>query len=220
MSRKASAVPAPAAPAPAARTRVDGPRSKRGVILDAAVDSFGELGFEHTKWAAIADQVGIGQTALYHYFESKHHCLLTIMTTELERSLDRFREATAGVPDETRQLRLGTRSAFAVSPREALAARILINHLDLLSGQRNSAREEEERQRARVLVRAIEDEWTDLVRRGIASGAFAKRDARQTALALLGLMLSVWRWYRPGGSQSLDDITDFIADACVRLVGP
>src|SRR5689334_14521391 len=123
MSRKSAAVPAASSGG-----RVDGPRSKRGVILDAAVDSFGELGFEHTKWAAIADQVGIGQTALYHYFESKHHCLLTIMTSELERSLNRFREATAGVADETRQLRLGTRSAFDVTPREALAARILLNH--------------------------------------------------------------------------------------------
>jgi AcrR family transcriptional regulator len=213
MSRK---VTAPGS-APA---RVDGPRSKRGVILDAAVDSFGELGFDHTKWAAIADQVGIGQTALYHYFESKHHCLLTIMTTELERSLNRYREATADVPDEIRQLRLGARSAFDVTAREGLAARILINHMDLLSAPRHSAREEEERQRARVLVRAIEDEWTDLVRRGIASGAFANRDPRQTALTLLGLLLSVWRWYRPGGRQSLAEITDFIADACVRLVGP
>ena len=36
------------------------------------------------KWAKIADEVGIGQTALYHYFESKAHCLLTIMSLELE----------------------------------------------------------------------------------------------------------------------------------------
>ena len=46
--------------------RKDGPRSKRGVILQAAVDRFGRDGFEHTKWATVADEVGIGQTALYH----------------------------------------------------------------------------------------------------------------------------------------------------------
>ena len=54
------------------------------VILAAAIDSFGHDGYEHTKWAKIADEVGIGQTALYHYFESKAHCLLTIMSLELE----------------------------------------------------------------------------------------------------------------------------------------
>lgn len=158
------------------RGRVDSPRSKRGVILATAIDGFGELGFEQTKWAAIAEQVGIGQTALYHYFESKHHCLLTIMTSELQRSLTRYREATADVSDEIRQLRLGARSTFDVTPREVLAARIVLNHMNILTGQRNSDREEEERQRARTLVRAIEDEWTELVRRGIASGVFAERD--------------------------------------------
>ncbi len=59
----------------------EGPRSKRALILTAAIDSFGQDGYEHTKWAKIADEVGIGQTALYHYFESKVHCLLTIMST-------------------------------------------------------------------------------------------------------------------------------------------
>src|SRR4051794_28272337 len=174
MSRKSAAVPV-ASSGGRVDGRVDGPRSKRGVILDAAVDSFGELGFEHTKWAAIADQVGIGQTALYHYFESKHHCLLTIMSSELERSLARYREATADVSGETKQLRVAVRSAFHVSPREALAARILLSHLDLLATPRLAAREEEERQRSRVLVRAIEDEWTALIRRGIEAGEFPRR---------------------------------------------
>ena len=74
--------------------RTESPRSKRRMILDAAIDNFGGVGFEHTKWATIADEVGIGQTALYHYFESKVHCLLTIMSTELERSLERTRTVT------------------------------------------------------------------------------------------------------------------------------
>ena len=68
----------------------EGPRSKRALILRAAIESFGDDGFEHTKWASVADKVGIGQTALYHYFESKVHCLLTIMSSELERSSTTF----------------------------------------------------------------------------------------------------------------------------------
>jgi hypothetical protein len=69
-----------------------GRRSKRTAILDAAVDAFGEHGYEATKWSLVAEQVGIGQTALYHYFESKVHCLLTIMRTELSRSHGQFLE--------------------------------------------------------------------------------------------------------------------------------
>jgi AcrR family transcriptional regulator len=200
--------------------RQEGPRSKRSLILDAAVDNFGRYGFEHTKWATIADEVGIGQTALYHYFESKSHCLLTIMSSELERSLNRFREATEGVDDHADALRAAVASAYDVTPREALSARILLSHMDLLQTRRQSEREEMERQRSRVLVRKIEDEWSALIRRGMESGAFVERDARQSGRAILALIVSVWRWYRPGGERSLDDISEFIIGACLRLVGP
>ena len=200
--------------------RKDGPRSKRGVILDAAIDGFGRDGFEHTKWATIADEVGIGQTALYHYFESKAHCLLTIMSLELERSRERFQEATAGIEDHTERLRAAVSSAYDVTPREALSARILLFHMDLLTTKRPSDREEAERQRSRVLVRAIEDEWSAIIKEGMAAGAFAPRDARQSSLAVLALVVSVWRWYRPSGDQPLSDISEFITDACLRLVGP
>jgi AcrR family transcriptional regulator len=199
--------------------RKEGPRSKRGVILAAAVDNFGRDGFEYTKWATIADEVGIGQTALYHYFESKAHCLLTIMTLELDRSLARFNEATAGIEDHHERLRAAVASAYDVTPREALSARILLFHMDLLTAERQSEREETERQRARVLVRAIEDQWTALIEEGMAADAFARRDTRQSSLAVLALIVSVWRWYRPDGDQPLSDIAEFITDACVRLVG-
>jgi AcrR family transcriptional regulator len=198
--------------------RREGPRSKRGVILDAAIDYFGEVGFEHTKWATVADQVGIGQTALYHYFESKAHCLLSIMSGELERSLQAFRDATAGKSDLEEALRVAIAVAFDVSPREVLQMRILQSHMDLLATPRSSEKEEIERQRARVLVRAIEDEWSSLITRGMKSGVFAKRDAHQTGLAVLALVVSVWRWYRPDGDLSLDEVRDFITDACLRIV--
>jgi TetR/AcrR family transcriptional regulator, cholesterol catabolism regulator len=51
------------------KTRVEG--AKRAEILAAATERFGRDGYEHTKWADIAADVGVGPTALYHYFESK-----------------------------------------------------------------------------------------------------------------------------------------------------
>ena len=46
--------------------------------MATATEYFGRHGYEHTKWADIADAVGVGSTALYHYFESKLHCLYEI----------------------------------------------------------------------------------------------------------------------------------------------
>lgn len=196
---------------------VEGPRSKRRMILDAAIDNFGEVGFEHTKWATIAGQVGIGQTALYHYFESKAHCLLTIMSAELARSLARTQSVTEGVEDPELALRAAIVAAFDVTPREALQARILLSHQDLLVAPRSSEREEAERLVARDLVRAIENEWAQMLRRGMDTGTFPERNEKELARLVLGLLNSVWRWYRPKGPQSLQEISDDVVDACVRL---
>ena len=56
----------------------EGPRSKRAAILSAAVESSARSA-TNTPSGRCRRRVGIGQTALYHYFESKAHCLLTIM---------------------------------------------------------------------------------------------------------------------------------------------
>lgn len=199
------------------QARTESSRSKRGMILDAAIDNFGRVGFEHTKWATIADEVGIGQTALYHYFESKVHCLLTIMSTELERSFERTQAVTADVDDPAEKIRVAVVAAFDVTPREALQARILMSHQDLLVGKRSSDREEAERQRARGLVREIEHEWAELIRDGIAAGAFERRDELVLSRLLLGTVNSVWRWYRPEGAHTLEEIAELTAAACVRL---
>jgi AcrR family transcriptional regulator len=203
-----------------ALVETEGPRSKRALILTAAIESFGQDGYEHTKWAKIADEVGIGQTALYHYFESKAHCLLTIMSLELTRSLNRFREVTTDIEPADKALEAAIAAAYDVSPREVLQMRILQSHMDLLATPRPSEKEEAERQRARGLVRDIEKEWTALLKRGMAAGTFPKRDANAMASVVLAMVVSVWRWYRPGGRLSLKQVRELISDACLRVVGP
>ncbi|MFF2940371.1 TetR/AcrR family transcriptional regulator [Streptomyces niveus] len=195
-----------------------GPRSKRAAILTSAVDCFGEAGFEATKWSTVAERVGIGQTALYHYFESKTHCLLTIMRLELERSHERFVEATADVEDPVEALRSAVRAAYVVSPHEVLQMRILQSHMDLLSGSRRSKREEAERVAARQLVQVVERDWTNLLVKGMSQGAFPLRDAQLLGAGVLGLIVSVWRWYRPSGPTPLSEISELIENACVRMV--
>jgi TetR/AcrR family transcriptional regulator, cholesterol catabolism regulator len=198
----------------------EGPRSKRTRILAAAIESFGKDGYEHTKWATIADQVGIGQTALYHYFESKAHCLLTIMSLELTRSLELFREVTTDVTPADKALEAAIAAAYDVTSREVLQMRILQSHMDLLATPRPSEREEAERQRARGLVREIESEWTGLLERGMKAKDFPKRDPHAMATVVLALIVSVWRWYRPGGPMTLDQVRELISGACLRVVGP
>ena len=195
-----------------------GPRSKRAAILSAAVRSFGKSGYEATKWSEVAGQVGIGQTALYHYFESKAHCLLTIMRLELQRSHEMFRQATADELDPMGALRAAVRAAYAVSEHDVLQMRILQSNVAILAVPRSSEREETERLAARELVHQIENAWTELLERGMSDGVFVRRDAHTLALNMLGMIVSVWRWYRPRGPVTLAAVSELTEDCCVRMV--
>src|SRR5919206_1402554 len=92
----------------AGATRRRSPRLKPGVkkeqILDVAVDYFGRYGYEETKWADVAAAVGIGSTALYHYFESKQHCLFEIMAKTIAEARERFDRIVAENDDWTEAL--------------------------------------------------------------------------------------------------------------------
>lgn len=198
--------------------RRESARSKRSHILSTAIEKFGQVGYEQTKWASVAGEVGIGQTALYHYFESKAHCLLTIMRLELADSVDRFVAATENQDDPEQALRAAVAGALAGTPTDALQRRILQSHMDLLTAPRQSEKEEAERLRSRELVQEIEQNWAGLVSRGMDAGVFIDGDPRLLGQLILGMIVSIWRWYRPQGDLSLAEITDTISTSVVRLL--
>ena len=92
--------------------------------------------------------------------------------------------------------------------------------MDLLAAPRHSPVEEAERQRARNLVRDIEHEWTALLARGIAAEDSEDRAPWATANVVLAVVVSVWGWYRPGGSITLEQVRELITGACLRVVAP
>lgn len=197
----------------------DGPRSKRTNILRAAVRQFAQNGYESTKWSSIADEVGIGQTALYHYFESKAHCLLMIMRLELQRSLDTFQQVTDDAPSAREALSAAVVAAYDVTDEEVAQMRILQGNMTLLASPRKSAREENERMACRELVVQIQDQWTALLRQGMRDEEFPTRNPELLASIILGAVVSVWRWYRPSGSVSLPTVAREMEGACLRMAG-
>ena len=64
----------------------------------------------------------------------------------------------------------------------------------------------------------VERNWVELLERGIRDGEFPERDPVIMSRSLLGLLVSVWRWYRPGGPQPLESVSEFIVECWVRMV--
>jgi AcrR family transcriptional regulator len=201
-----------------ARPRIEG--AKRGEILAAATERFGRDGYEDTKWADIAADVGVGPTALYPYCESKQHCLYVIMDQALEGFRGRFEALTGDAGAEAAgALAAVIGDAFRLSEHEVQRNRVLVAEQGLLSGRSGSPREEEARQAARARTRDLEFAWASFLARAMERGAIPENDPRLLTRAILGLYNSIWHWYRPNGIVALDRVAGFFTERTFALVG-
>jgi TetR/AcrR family transcriptional regulator, cholesterol catabolism regulator len=201
------------------RTPPAGPRSKRDQILDVATDYFGRYGYDETKWADVAAAVGIGSTALYHYFESKQHCLYEIMSRAVVRTRERFDHIVAANTDWRTALVELLESGFDLAPKDMHEYRVLLSQHDRLEARRSAPREEAARKSVRARKRELEAAWAAFLARGIEEGQLPRSDPQLLARALLGLYNSVWTWYRPGGGLSIEEVGRFFVSRELALLG-
>ncbi len=194
-------------------------RSKRDEILRTATRYFGENGYEATKLADVAAAVGIGSTALYHYFESKLHCLYVIMADALGIFRSDFDRYTSEHDDYMDALLAVLRGAYDLSDQDVLRNRVLVAEQGLVAVRRTSPREEEARTLARARIRDVEFSWATFLVRGMEQGLLPEADPRLQTRALLGLYNSIWHWYRPRGQVSLEEVTEFFIRRQLAVLG-
>jgi TetR/AcrR family transcriptional regulator, cholesterol catabolism regulator len=194
-------------------------RSKREEILRTATAYFGENGYEATKLADVAAAVGIGSTALYHYFESKLHCLYVIMADALEFFRSEFDRETSAHEDYLDALLAVLANSYELSDQDVLRNRVLVAEQGVVGVPRTSPREEEARALARARIRDVEFAWATFLVRGMEQGIVPEADPRLLTRALLGLYNSIWHWYRPRGSISLDEVKEFFLRRQLAVLG-
>jgi AcrR family transcriptional regulator len=193
--------------------------TKRDEIVATATERFGRDGYEDTRWADIAADVGVGPTALYHYFESKQHCLYVIMDEAIEGFRSRFEELTADGGETLERLVAVMDDCFRLSERDIQRNRVLVAEQGLLSARSGSPREEQARQAARARTRDLEFAWASFLSRAMQQGAIPKNDPRLLTRAILGLYNSIWHWYRPNGIVALNRVADFFTDRSLAMIG-
>ena len=207
--------------------------AKRDEIIDAATRRFGRYGYENTKWADIAADVGVGPTALYHYFESKQHCLFVILGQAMADFRARF-EHLAGSdrpptspspftarrePDYLSTLVAVLQDCFRLTEHDIQRNRVVVAEQGLLMNPRESPREEQSRQAARQLTRDLERMWAAFLAGAMEQGAIPDGDPRLLSRAILGLYNSVWHWYRPNGIVALPRVAEFFVARSLALAG-
>lgn len=184
---------------PAATVRRGRPGHSLESLLDVAVATFNERGYDATSMDELAARLGITKSAIYHHVSGK----VELLRLALDRALD----ALFAVTQEP-----GATEGRAIDRLEHVvrgSVRVLIAELPfvtlLLRVRGNSDVEREALQRRRAfdrivtaLVRAAEDEGD--VRPDV--------DPAVTSRLLFGAVNSLVEWYRPDGDLSADELAD------------
>ena len=199
------------------------PRLKPGVrraqIIEVAADHFGRFGYDETKWADIAAGVGIGSTALYHYFESKQHCLYEIMAEALAEFREQFGRLVAAHDDWGDGLVALLQDGFELTEWEVLRLRVMTAEHARIGLPASLPREEAARATVRTNTRDLEFAWGTFLARGMEKGLLPERDPQLLTRAVLGIYNSIWVWYRPGGALQLADVGRFYVDRQLAVLG-
>jgi AcrR family transcriptional regulator len=181
----------------------------REQLIDIAARMFDAKGYAQTGIADIARELGLGRSAVYHYFRNKEEILAAMVEDEAltpshrlqdlldDRSLTATERLRRAIVDGIVR-RLSSGSRFLLSSR--LEAQIP-EHLGPLY---NKGR------------RDIYDFYVNCIRDGIARGEFRAVDAKIAAFAVIGAANWTSRWYSPSGPKSPREIAEVIADLALQ----
>lgn len=162
---------------------------RRAEILRAALRSFRDRGYHATTLDAIAEQLGVRKTALYHYFPDKQAILLAChreSIADLERIVTEARRSR-GAEAQLRHVILEhvrvMTDAFGGSP--------LAFEVGALDAE----------QQAEIIAARdrYERELRDIIEHGMRAGTFRPGHAKVAAFTILGALNGIARWYRPEG---------------------
>ncbi|HET9521545.1 MAG TPA: TetR/AcrR family transcriptional regulator [Candidatus Limnocylindrales bacterium] len=186
--------------------------ARRREIDDVASELFHANGYAATSIRDIARALDIQGASLYAHVASKEDLLFAIV----DRAATAFERAAAAADAETAD----------ADPVERLAA-LVEAHVDVVTSdpQRASVFVTEWRhlsadRRAAMAQRRddYEQRIRDVVRDGIAVGAFRPTDAAIAATFILTALNGIATWYRPDGRLSGDRIADHYVELALSAL--
>jgi TetR/AcrR family transcriptional regulator, cholesterol catabolism regulator len=187
-------------PAPTPGARIEAASGRREELIAAAGRVFARKGVGNTTMREIADETGILPGSLYHHFESKDALLEEVLREELAG----LTEAYEAVRDAD------------LKPAEALE-RLLLVGLQFVVDQHNSTAIVENDYTYLHDVEMfgfVEDYasrhrriWREVLERGVEAGTFrSDLDLDTVYRAMMGSIVAVVRWYRPGRNLHVSDL--------------
>lgn len=197
---------------PAVEARnVTNPRKElvREQLIDIAAELFDSKGYVNTSINDIARAIGLGRSAVYHYFRNKEEILAALVEAEALTPSHQLQELI-DTPNLTPAERLrkaivdGITRRLSEGSRFILLARLEAQIPDELGPLYNKGR------------RDIYNFYVRCISEGMASGEFREVDPKIAAFAVIGMANWTSRWYSPSGPRSPVEIGETIADLAMH----
>jgi AcrR family transcriptional regulator len=185
-------------------------RPRRREIDEVASELFHANGYAATTVRDIARALDIQGASLYAHVASKEDVLWSIVdgaATEFERAADgATTDAADGDPVD--RLAALVEAHIEVVTADPGRASVFVTEWRHLSTNRRDA----------IAIRrdAYEHRFRDIIRDGIAVGAFRPTDPAIAAAFVLTALNGVATWYRPDGRLSADRIADHYVELVLR----
>ena len=203
----------PTATGSPSRKRGRPPRTNADDIVKAATTLFARFGYRNTTIATIAEAVGVAETSILHYFDSKLAILEEALDADEAAANDEFLEQLK--PGGLQALRnIAAWGARMEARPETTSLQVVLSAESLSAGSELHGRfHERYRYLRRRLSRALE--------RGIAAGEIrADINAVHEATALLAFMDGLrLQWFYADGAISLDEHFRAFLDQLIERIG-
>jgi AcrR family transcriptional regulator len=179
--------------------RPDDHRHRRRAILETAARLICEKGYEGTSIQDIAAACQLTKAGLYHHIRSKEHLLLEIMNYGMDLFEDQVVTPVLPILDPLERLySCMERNLMLVTEERSKEITIILHEHNTLTGE---ARVHIDARKKRY-VRLLESSFSEAMR----DGRIRQVNPTVAAFSFLGSVLWTYKWFRPGGAISREEL--------------
>jgi TetR/AcrR family transcriptional regulator, cholesterol catabolism regulator len=186
------------------------PREERWAeLIQVATQVFYEKGYDAASLQDIADRLGMLKGSLYYYIQSKEDLLFDVISAVHKEGLAVVRARAEAPGDPLQRLRHVIVGHVEHTCRNLVQTAVFLHELSALPPER--------RREVLGTEHAYQGVFRDLIELAQKEGlARADLDPRLAALSVLGSTNWVYRWFRPGGDFSAEQIAGELAEMAIR----
>ncbi|MCG5434502.1 TetR/AcrR family transcriptional regulator [Mycobacterium sp. MYCO198283] len=184
--------------------------TRRQELLAVATKLFAARGYHGTRMDDVADVVGLNKATVYHYYASKSLILYDIYKRAADFTVAALHDDPSASARET--IYHFTRRLLVGIASDLEQAAVYFQEGPYITEWFT----EEQVEYIRNAESQVYEHVRDVIDRGIASGEFNECDSHVLALGYIGMTLGSYRWLRPDGRRTAEEIAAEFATALLR----